>query len=89
MNEVNAKIIMKVHLAVKLVLRYPNEIMDQFIKRNVLKETLANEREETCQGFPSCSCYRYSNKGLLKSSARYLKPTVLDLLLQVESFNFN
>lgn len=45
MNEVNAKIIMKVHLAVKLVLRYPNEIMDQFIKRNVLKETLANGRE--------------------------------------------
>lgn len=62
---------MKVHLAIKLVLKYSNEIMDRFSKGNVIKETLANGWEATCQGFPSCLRHRFSNKGLLKSIASY------------------
>lgn len=80
---------MKVHLAIKLVLKYSNEIMDRFSKGNVIKETLANGWEATCQGFPSCLCHRFSNKGLLKSIARYLREIVYDFLLRVQSFNFN
>ena len=80
---------MKVHLAIKLVLKYSNEIMDQFSKRNLIKETLANGWEATRQGFPSCLCHRFSNKRFLKSIARYLREIVYDFLLRVQSSNFN